>query len=185
MFMKKKIVILGLIISSLAFGEEQKKSKTTKAVSSVVSKIISGGKNVIKGVKDGVDSGRTEGESTDGATLVFNKETLEKNIIVSIASVENEENIWTVNVVLKNDNENFVRLTNLNENKNLQLLNEDGFAVFSSGLNGDVTIPSKALGRVSFKFDLEGIPQKIRIYEVEFDLPKVTAANETDSVDKI
>lgn len=78
--MKIKIIILNLAISLLTIGEEKKASKTTKAVSSAVSGVISDGKNVIKGIKEGIDSDRKEGESLDGAILVFDKETMEKNV---------------------------------------------------------------------------------------------------------
>jgi len=168
--MKSKIIILSVVISLLAVGEEKKESKTKKAVSSTVSGIISGGKNVLKGIKEGIDTGRKDGESLDGAILISDKESLEKNITFDIISVEKNGQYWTVNLIIKNDQDKFVRLTNLYEQKNLQLLNEEGLAVFSTGANTDITIPSKASGKASFNFILEGTPKKVRIYEAEFEL---------------
>ena len=58
-------------------------------MSSVVSGAVSTGKNILKGVKEGIDTGRKEGTSIDGAMIIFDKESLEKYIKVSIISVEN------------------------------------------------------------------------------------------------
>lgn len=170
--MRKRIIILSLATSLLLLGTEKKESKTTKAVSSFISNVISTGKDVVKGVDDGIDSGRKEGESRDGAVLVMDKESLEKNLKYEVSSVEKKiGQSWTVTVLLKNEQENFVRLSNLSDQKNLQLLNEEGIAAFSFGLNGDVTIPSKASAKASFSFKLEGKPQKLRMYGIEFEIP--------------
>ncbi len=57
--MKKIIFVLSVLISSFVYGEE--KAEITKKVSSVVSGAVSTGKNILKGVKEGIDIGRKEG----------------------------------------------------------------------------------------------------------------------------
>ena len=47
--MKKLVFILGLLVGITLYAEE--KSNITKAVSSVVSEVVSTGKDVLKGVK--------------------------------------------------------------------------------------------------------------------------------------
>ena len=88
---------------------------------------------------------------------------------LDIKSVEKNDQYCTVNLILKNNHEYFIRLTNLNEQKNLQLLNREDLAAFSEGVDNDIRIPSKASGKVYFTFILERIPQKVRIYGVEFE----------------
>lgn len=73
--MKKFVFILGLLVSMASYAEEQ--SNVINAVSSVVSGVVSTGKDVLKGVKEGIDSGRKEGTSIDNAFIVpgFKNET--------------------------------------------------------------------------------------------------------------
>ena len=180
--MKIKIIILTLVVPLLALGTEKKESKTKKAVSSFISNVVSTGKDVVKGVDEGIDSGRKEGESRDGAVLIMDKESLEKNIKYEISSVEKKiGQSWSVTVVFKNEQDNFIRVSNLSDQKNLQLLNEDGIAAFSSGLNSDVTIPSKASVKTSFSFKLEGKPQKLRIYGIELEIPETVIVESMES----
>ena len=63
--MKKLVVVLGLFLSMASYAEEQ--SNVINAVSSVVSGVVSTGKDVLKGVKEGIDTGRKEGTSIDNS----------------------------------------------------------------------------------------------------------------------
>ena len=65
--MKKLVVVLGLFLSMASYAEEQ--SNVINAVSSVVSGVVSTGKDVLKGVKEGIDTGRKEGTSIDNASI--------------------------------------------------------------------------------------------------------------------
>ena len=55
-----------------------------------------------------------------------------------------------------------IRLTNLNEKKSLQLLDSDGFAVFSQELVEDINIPKKAAVKSSFRFPADGTASNIK-----------------------
>ena len=166
--MKKLVLVLGLLICIVSYSEE--KSSVTDAVSSVVSGAVSTGKNILKGVKDGVDTGRKEGGSLDEAVIIYDKEAFEKYIKSSVLSVTKDETEYKVTVGLKNDTEQMIRLTNLHEQKSLQLLDTDGFAVFSSGPFEDVTIPKDVAIKHSFIFLTDGEPNIIKIYGKEFEV---------------
>ena len=165
--MKKIIFVLSILISSFVYGEE--KAEITKKVSSVVSGAVSTGKNILK-----------EGTSVDGAMIIFDKESLEKYIEISIISVENlsDKNIgesenkieYKITLGLKNNTDKPIRMTNLQERDSLQLLDKNGFAVFSSGPFEDVTIPKDVAIKHSFIFLTDGEPNIIKIYGKEFEV---------------
>lgn len=160
--MKKAILVLGLLISTIAYSEE--KSAVTEVVSSVVSGVVSTGKNVLKGVKEGIDTGRQDGKSI--ALIIYDKELFEKNIKPSVLSVTKDEGRYKVVVGLKNETDRMIRLTNFHEQKSLQLLDTDGFAVFGLGVE-DINIPKKSAVKATFMFPIDGKPEILKIYESE------------------
>lgn len=180
--MKKVLFVLtSLMLSPVVMADS---SSLTDGVKSVVSGAISSGKDALKGVKEGVEDGRKSGESLDGALIITDKESLEKYVTASVSKVEklsNEE--YRLTVVFRNKTDQIVRLTNLNEQKSLQLLDNDRFVSYLKGYsqsNGlDVTIPEQAAVRVRYDFDgVEGTPEILRLYMQEFKLPEVTKAAE-------
>ena len=162
--MKKAILVLGLLISTIAYSEE--KSAVTEVVSSVVSGVVSTGKNVLKGVKEGIDTGRQDGKSIDEALIIYDKKLFEKNIKPSVLSVTKDEGRYKVVVGLKNETNRMIRLTNFHEQKSLQLLDTDGFAVFGLGVE-DINIPKKSAVKATFMFPIDGKPEILKIYESE------------------
>ena len=166
--MKKLIFVLGLLVSMVAYAEEQ--SNVTKAVSSVVSGVVSTGKDVLKGVKEGVDTGRKDGTSSDDAFIIYDKEQFEKNIKAEVLAVTEDEMEYKVVVGLKNKTDKMIRLTNLNEQKSLQLLDTEGFAVFAQNPYRDINIPKKTAVKATFSFPADGKPHMIKIYESEIEI---------------
>ena len=167
--MKKLIFVLGLLISMMAYAEEQ--SNVTKAVSSVVSGVVSTGKNVLKGVKEGIDTGRKDGTSIDDAFIIYDKEQFEKNIEAEVLSVtKDEEERYKITAALKNKTDQLIRLTNLNEQKSLQLIDTDGFSVFALYPAGDINIPKKSAVKSIFIFPADGTPKILKIYESEIEI---------------
>ncbi len=59
-----------------------------------------------------------------------------------------------------------IRLTNFHEQKSLQLLDTDGFAVFGLGVE-DINIPKKSAVKATFMFPIDGKPEILKIYESE------------------
>ena len=166
--MKKLIFVLGLLVGMVSYSEEN--SNVTKAVSWVVSGVVSTGKNVLKGVKEGIDTGRKDGTSIDNAFIIYDREQFEKNIKAEVLSVTKDQDEYKVTVALKNETEQMVRLTNLNEQKSLQLLDTDGFSVFSLCPVGDISIPKKSAVKSNFTFPADGTPQILKIYESEIKI---------------
>lgn len=166
--MKKIVVVLGLFLSMASYAEEQ--SNVINAVSSVVSGVVSTGKDVLKGVKEGIDTGRKDGTSIDDAFIIYDKEQFEKNVKVEVLSVTKDDIGYKVTVGLRNETDQMIRLTNLNEQKSLQLLDSDGFAVFSQELVEDINIPKKAAVKSSFRFPADGQPAILKIYEREIKI---------------
>lgn len=166
--MKKLILTLGLLICTVSYTED--KSAVTEVVSSVVSGVVSTGKNVLKGVKEGIDTGRQDGKSLDEALIIYNKEQFEKNITPSVLSVTKDETGYIVTVGLKNETDRMIRLTNLYEQKSLQLLDTEGFSVFALGGFDDINIPKNSAVKASFIFPIDGKPSVIKIYESEIKI---------------
>ena len=166
--MKKLIFILGLLVSMVSYAEEQ--SNVTKAVSSVVSGVVSTGKNVLKGVKEGIDTGRKDGTSIDDAFIIYDREQFEKNVKAEVLSVTKDEEGYKVTVGLKNETDQLIRLTNLNEQKSLQLLDTEGFSVFALYPTGDINIPKKSAVKSIFIFPADGTPKVLKIYESEIEI---------------
>ena len=100
--------------------------------------------------------------------------------VFSIISVENlsDKNIgesenkieYKITLGLKNNTDKPIRMTNLQERDSLQLLDKNGFAVFSSGPFGNINIPGKAAVKSTFRFPVDGNPSIIKIYESEIKI---------------
>ena len=166
--MKKLIFVLGLLVGVVSYAEE--KSNITKAVSSVVSEVVSTGKDVLKGVKEGIDTGRKDGTSIDDAFIIYDREQFEKNVKAEVLSVTKDEEGYKVTVGLKNETDQLIRLTNLNEQKSLQLLDTEGFSVFALYPTGDINIPKKSAVKSIFIFPADGTPKMLKIYESEIEI---------------
>ncbi len=169
--MKKIICVLVIFFSMVAQSEVR--ADLSNAVSSVVSTVVSTGKDVIRGIKDGIDSGRKDGKSIDEAFLINDKDQFEKNIKANVLALSKTDNGYKVTVALKNETEKMVRLTNLHEKKALQLIDTDGFVVFSQGPFDDINIPKQTAVKSHFFFDTDGTPKILKIYESE-----ITISNE-------
>ena len=166
--MKKLVFILGLLVGIVSYAEEQ--SNVTKAVSSVVSGVVSTGKDVLKGVKEGIDTGRKDGTSIDDAFIIYDREQFEEKVKAEVLSVTKDEEGYKVTVGLKNKTDQLLRITNLNEQKSLQLLDTDGFSVFASYPVRDISIPKKSAVKSIFIFPADGTPKMLKIYESEIEI---------------
>ena len=166
--MKKLVFILGLLVGITLYAEE--KSNITKAVSSVVSEVVSTGKDVLKGVKEGIDTGRKDGTSIDDAFIIYDREQFEEKVKAEVLSVTKDEEGYKVTVGLKNKTDQLLRITNLNEQKSLQLLDTDGFSVFASYPVRDISIPKKSAVKSIFIFPADGTPKVLKIYESEIEI---------------
>lgn len=177
----KKVILSAVLlaVSPLAAADS---SSVKDGVKSMISDVVSSGKDAISGIKDGIEDGRKSGESLDGATIITDKNLLQQYVNVSVRSVEKlSATEYRLTLTLRNDSDKIVRLTNLNEQKSLQLLDKDRFVSYakwmSKPIDSDITIPEKSAVRVRYEFfDVEGEPASLRLYGMEIPVPAVTAA---------
>lgn len=173
--MKKIILAAALLsLSSVAVAES---SSLKEGVRGVVSGVVSSGKDAISGVKDGIDDGRKSGDSIDGAVIITTKDALQAYVTVSVLSVEKlNATEYKLTLAIRNNSDKTVRLTNLYEQKSLQLLDKDGFVSYVKYLvnsaESDITVPEKAAVRARYTFsEVEGVPAVFRLYGMDVNIP--------------
>ncbi len=113
--------------AALAAASGKESSGIKENVQSVVSDIVSAGKDVAAGVSDGLDSGL--GGNTDKTRVVKSREDLDKLLTVTVvSSKELGDKSVLITLAVKNTHEFPVRLTNLSEMTAVVLLDDDGFS---------------------------------------------------------
>ncbi|WP_337237840.1 hypothetical protein, partial [Proteus faecis] len=77
---------------------------------------------------------------------------------VRVLSVESTGgNNYLVTLAVKNNSDSLIRLTNLNEKKNIYAIDADDFVAYLGGIQEDVNIPSKTAIKLRLIFkDAEG-----------------------------
>lgn len=173
----KKVLLTSMIllVSSGVYATENKESSTIKdGVKALTSNITTVSKDALSGLKDGIDEGRKSGSSVDGAIIIYDKENLNKYTTIKPLSVESTgENSYLVTVAVKNNSDSLIRLTNLNERKNIYAIDADDFVAYLDSIQEDVNIPNKTATKLRLTFkNAEGEPVKLRLYENEIVLNK-------------
>ncbi|AHG22340.1 hypothetical protein Z042_24095 [Chania multitudinisentens RB-25] len=175
--MKKIVFIFTLIAAFPALAEETGVVKD--GIKSVVSGVITAGKDALSGVKDGVDDGRQSGSSIDGAIVVMDKDALAKYVATSVTAIEKvADQEYKITLALRNNTDKIVRLANLNERNSLLLLDKEGFisppkTALLPG-ESDITIPEKAAVKVRYIFaGIEDTPATLRLYGMDITVPAV------------
>ncbi|WP_444942978.1 hypothetical protein ACJJIK_12920 [Microbulbifer sp. ZKSA006] len=157
--MRRAILVTGLLLCSSAFAQQntqEQESGVAEAAKSVMSSIVSFGKNLVDGASEGVVDGRKSGQSTDGAILINTLEDLDKYLQADVIAVTAaEEHGCYVEVGFKNENDFPVRLIDLNSSESVIVIDHDGYA--SNLFNGkgnpmEITVPSKAGRKQKFYF---------------------------------
>ncbi|MGC7590684.1 hypothetical protein ACPWUF_09420 [Bisgaard Taxon 46] len=154
-----------------SYAEE--KSSIVDRVSTVISGVVQDGKDVIKGVKEGIDTGRTEGTSIDDAIVVRDKKYQEYVDIVIFSIQKTNVGFYEIDLGFKNKTDKIIRLANLNEKKNLQLLDADRFVAYANYMENDITVPKSAAIKYTLKFRAYGLvsePAILRLYETDIKL---------------
>lgn len=184
----KKIMILsvGLLAFSLFLTPalaEEKGSKIKSGVKSLVSDTVSAGKDVMSGIAEGVDEGRHEAESSDGAKVAASREDIDKlklRFEITKVNVPAEDGGRAeLTLALYNPNDFPVRLTNLNVDRNVVLLDDEGFSYpldKSSGGGRDVTALGRSATRLRFAFTgLEAKPAIFRFFDQDLKITDQSA----------
>lgn len=173
----KLLPLFALLVFSFSAMAEDKTNTVKDAVSNVVSGIVSFSKDALSGVNHGVEEGRQDGESIDGARIISSQHTLAKyNIVLSISKVNHiSAERYEVVMVIRNNEAEPVRFINLFDSLNVILLDEDGFSSNLANNYLDITVLAKAAIKSSWQFDgVEGKPDILRIYDQEIKVPLVT-----------
>ncbi|MCO7223054.1 hypothetical protein [Pleionea sp. CnH1-48] len=176
--MNKLMPVLLLLGAASVFAQEKEQDKEDKekkenavveTTKSVVSGIVSFGKDLVSGATDGVSDGRKQGSSSDDALVVDNVKGLDKHLKLKVLSVKTEESTDSektkssqtysfVELGFKNDGNEPVRVINLRDAGNIIAIDKDGYATNLAGGKGnpdDVTIPPKAGKKQKFYFPIE------------------------------
>lgn len=171
----KNIILALTLAATPALAEEP--STIKDGVKSIISGVVSSGKDGLSGVKTGVDEGRKTGESVDSAIIITDKDGLNKFIEVSVLSaVKVGDEDYAITLALRNTSDQSVRLSNLNEAKSLVLLDSGGFAsLLKTPLlpgNSEILVPDNAAVKARFVFaKVDDAPAQLRIYGVNVPVP--------------
>lgn len=171
----KKTLALALLLSLpmlVQAQDDEKNSGLIKSVSGAVSGAVQSGKDIIKGVKQGWDEGRQGGTSLDDAVIIHDRK-FKDYVEIRIFSVNLDAGVYTVNIGIKNKTDRIVRLTNLMEQKNLQLLDQDKYVAYSGSVDNDITVPKSAAIKYTFYFPssaLVSAAKTLRLYEEDIPL---------------
>lgn len=171
---------------SFAWAAEDPKKEDSNIVKdgikSIVSGIVSTGKDAASGASEGMDSGRKEGESADKAQIVAAKEDFGKLLTVTVVKTEDlGDQTFRLTLAVKNEHAAPVRMTNLSDMKTVVLLDKDGFSypLPQPLIQGkDVTALGNSLTRVRYTFTaVEGAPATLRLYDTDIPVPAAVKAS--------
>ena len=184
----KKTLMLALLLALAAPGHAQddkqdgEKAATTagakkgdslvKSVSGAVSGAVQSGKDIIRGMKLGWDEGRQEGTSIDGAVII-NDGKFKDHVALQIFSVKRADHVYYMEMGIRNKTDQIVRLTNLAEKSNLQLLDKERYVAYARDPENDITVPKSATIKHTFRFSADGLvsdAQILRLYEQDIVL---------------
>ena len=171
----KKTLALALLLSLPLLGQAQDGEKNNgliKSVSGAVSGAVQSGKDIIKGVKQGWDEGRQGGTSLDDAVIIHDRK-FKDYVEIRIFSVNLDAGVYTVNIGIKNKTDRIVRLTNLMEQKNLQLLDQDKYVAYSGSVDNDITVPKSAAIKYTVYVPSSALfsaAKTLRLYEEDIPL---------------
>lgn len=136
-------------------------------------------KEILSGVKDGIDEGRKSTEGIDGAVVVSTYDEVAKYLDVSILSVQAPKDAETGNnveiaIAFVNKHTKPVRLANLKQKGSLVLLDKDGFASHlnpGSSNEDEITILPGLKERFTYVFTgNEKTAKRLRLYGHDYDL---------------
>lgn len=167
------MIALAVALSAPAAWAEDKDSTLKTGVRSIVSDVVSAGKDLASGFNEGVDEGRKGGDSQDGARVVSGQNDFKRlglNLKVLKAETIDPGQV-EVTLALNNPNDFPVRLTNLSNLRNVVLLDRDGFSYSlprPQEQGRDVTALGRSATRLRYLFSgVEGRPGTVRFFDID------------------
>lgn len=139
--------------------------------SMIVGGTVSTGKEVTKGIVEGVEEGRKSGESLDGAVIVSNAADLAAHGSVSVFAVRADGSESNVTLAFENAGETPMRVSGVD----VIALDLDGFVQRPASADTTLTVPARAKDQLIVHFAVA--PDRIktmRIWGVDYPVPTVT-----------
>lgn len=139
--------------------------------SMVVGGTVSAGKEVTKGIVEGVEEGRKSGESIDGAIVVTTAAELALHGGVTVFSVKDRDGGSDVMLAFENTGDTPLRISGVE----VLALDPDGFVQRPTTEDSTVTVPPHAKDSVSVHFEVAADRVKtVRVWGAEYPVPAVT-----------
>ena len=126
----------------------------------VVGGTVSTGKEVTKGVVDGIEEGRKSGEPIDGALIVTSAADLAAVGAVTVNGVEATAEGSTVALAFENRGDKPLRVSGVE----VLALDAEGFVQRPSTPAGELTVPARAKDRLVVSFGIP--PEKVATVRV-------------------
>lgn len=175
--MRLRLLLAGCVVLGLGCSGDMWKSCT----STVVGTTVETTKEVGSGIKEGVEEGRKSGESLDGARLITNLAELKLVGGVSVYAIEANGDGAKIVLALANTTDVPLRISNTE----LEVLDDEGFTVDSSGFPKELTVPANAKDKATATVAIP--PEKIqtvRLWGEDLELPEVEASDETPELEE-
>lgn len=156
-------VSLGLLLCCVAGCKE--------VTEEIVGKTVQVAKDTAKGVEDGVDKGRKDGQSADGAIIVSKNDDLTGKGTFSVRAVRPLGDAGAeieVELAIENTADRPLRITQLE----VLALDREGFVRHPKAPPAGFTVPPKAKDKLVVAFDAGSNPlAKVRIWGKDYDMP--------------
>ena len=171
--MKKSIFSLCLIACIIPIHAS---ADVKEVVSETTKEVVSFTKEFFKGLNEGVDEGRSQTESADGAVVVTSVEQFDALLSVEVVSVSSNPLGTTteVEVGFKNATEKPVRIANLDDEGVVLLIDVDGYSTLpksSNRNNAEITVPPLTEKKYTFSFaSPHEKAMTLRLWSKELDL---------------
>jgi hypothetical protein len=139
------------------------------AASTVVEKSVAAAKETTKGIEDGVEKGRKNGESLDGAVVVSTAAELAGKGSIAVYAVKNSQlgPESSVTLAVENTLDKPLRITKLQ----VFALDKEGFIHKPTSLMTDVTIAPRAKDKVVFQVGEKAEKlAKIRLWDKDIEI---------------
>jgi len=163
------VVFLALTLSRCS-GE------TTKdVVGTIAKKTTENLKGTVAGIATGIDEGRKQVVSSDGAVVIDKASELEGKIVVEVMKHLKSEGQVAITVSFANTTEQAYRITGLFKHDVVLALDKDGFVTRAKSDVADLTVPPRAKDLAVFHFEAKEAPfSQLRAFGKEYPLPELT-----------
>ncbi|MCL2011729.1 MAG: hypothetical protein FWG75_02925 [Cystobacterineae bacterium] len=161
------------------------RGETTKdVVGKITQKTTENLKGAAAGISTGIEEGRKQVTSSDGAIVIDKASELEGKIVVEIVKHVQSEGGVHISVGFSNVTEQAYRITGLFGNDLILALDPNGFVARAKNPVADLTVPPRAKDLAVFHFDAKETPfSHLRAFGTDHPLPAPSLAPSQPSTD--